>query len=152
MAQDPYAHVDEGIQRANDVLWEKIDGMLSSSERANVFIAICIFLAILCTLGLGYYLTRWPTSAGAAPAEVQAPASTHFFTCSDGKIIGAEFSQHSVHLALSDGRELMLPQTVSGSGARYANPDESFVFWNKGNSAFIEESGVQTYSDCVTES
>ena len=28
---------------------------------------------------------------------------------------------------------------MSGSGARYANKDESFVFWNKGNTAFITE-------------
>lgn len=54
---------------------------------------------------------------------------------------------------LSDGRSLSLPQVMSGSGARYANKDESFVFWNKGNTAFITEgaSGEETYSDCVTK-
>jgi len=43
-----------------------------------------------------------------------------------------------------------LPQARSGSGARYANGDESFVFWNKGDTAFIEEDGKTTYADCVT--
>jgi membrane-bound inhibitor of C-type lysozyme len=42
---------------------------------------------------------------------------------------------------------------LSGSGARYANKDESFVFWNKGDTAFITEgaSGEETYSDCVAQ-
>ncbi len=41
---------------------------------------------------------------------------------------------------------------MSGSGARYANKDETFVFWNKGDTAFITEgkNDNQTYSDCVT--
>ena len=47
-----------------------------------------------------------------------------------------------------DGRQLRLRQTISASGARYANEDESFVFWNKGNSAFIEENGKVLYSNC----
>ena len=56
-------------------------------------------------------------------------------------------------LKLSDGRSLSLPQVLSGSGARYANKDESFVFWNKGDTAFITEgaSGEETYSDCVAK-
>jgi membrane-bound inhibitor of C-type lysozyme len=46
-----------------------------------------------------------------------------------------------------------LPQVISGSGARYANADESFVFWNKGDTAFITEgpddNDNMTYKDCV---
>jgi membrane-bound inhibitor of C-type lysozyme len=39
---------------------------------------------------------------------------------------------------------------LSGSGARYANSDETFVFWNKGDTAFITEgNGKETYSGCV---
>jgi membrane-bound inhibitor of C-type lysozyme len=55
-----------------------------------------------------------------------------------------------VRLALSDGRKVTLPQAMSGSGARYANADESIVFWNKGNTAFIEEKGKTTYEGCAT--
>ena len=50
---------------------------------------------------------------------------------------------------LSDGRVLRLPQALSASGARYANAAESIVFWNKGNTAFIEEKGNTTYDGCV---
>jgi membrane-bound inhibitor of C-type lysozyme len=44
-----------------------------------------------------------------------------------------------------------LPQVISGSGARYANADESFVFWNKGDTAFVTEGSDDnmTYKDCV---
>ena len=52
-------------------------------------------------------------------------------------------------LVLSDGRVLRLPQALSASGARYANAAESIVFWNKGNTAFIEEKGKTTYDGCV---
>ena len=52
-------------------------------------------------------------------------------------------------LVLSDGRVLRLPQALSASDARYANAAESIVFWNKGNTAFIEEKGKTTYDGCV---
>lgn len=54
-----------------------------------------------------------------------------------------------VELVLGDGQEMTLPQTISASGIRYANQDESFVFWSKGNSAFIMENNIQTYSGCI---
>jgi len=84
----------------------------------------------------------------AAPREIRA-----HFSCSGDKTIDATFvvgNPASVRLALSDGRTLSLPQALSASGARYANGDESVVFWNKGNTAFIEEGGKTTYAGCAT--
>src|SRR5690349_923613 len=68
------------------------------------------------------------------------------FTCDAGKNISATFYQGaaiasstpgapptpggSVHLALSDGRTVDLPQTISADGARYASADGSVIFWN----------------------
>ena len=75
------------------------------------------------------------------------------FRCDAGRTVDAVFSngaQNSVSLALSDGRRLTLPQVMSGSGARYANASESVVFWNKGNTASIDENGKAGYSGCVT--
>ncbi|MEI7480174.1 MAG: DUF333 domain-containing protein [bacterium] len=46
---------------------------------------------------------------------------------------------------------MTLPQVISASGARYANTDESFVFWNKGDTAFVNEGDKQTYVDCNLE-
>ncbi len=75
------------------------------------------------------------------------------FACSGGQTIKASFyngSDSFVDLSLSDGRTLRVPQTISASGARYASADELFVFWNKGNTAFVEENGTTTFADCLT--
>ena len=86
------------------------------------------------------------TAAAAAPIRAQ-------FSCAGGKTIDAAFfnaAPSHVELVLSDGRRLTLPQAMSGSGARYASADERVVFWNKGDTAFIDEQGRQTYADCRT--
>jgi membrane-bound inhibitor of C-type lysozyme len=79
------------------------------------------------------------------------PTAKAKFTCHGGKTVMATFYSDSVKLKLSDGRSLTLPQAMSGSGARYANADESIVFWNKGDTAFITEGSAnkETYSGCV---
>jgi putative hemolysin len=92
---------------------------------------------------------------GSCTRQVVAAARTieAHFACAMGKSIDATFVDGpagSVRLALSDGRKLTLPQAMSGSGARYANADESVVFWNKGNTAFVEEKGKTTYEGCTT--
>jgi membrane-bound inhibitor of C-type lysozyme len=85
------------------------------------------------------------------PAYAEAPTATAKFACQAGKTIAATFYADAVELKLSDGRSLKLPQAMSASGARYANADESLVFWNKGDTAFITEGagGKETYSGCV---
>ena len=76
------------------------------------------------------------------------------FNCDDHKSLDATFdngTKPNVRLSLSDGRRGVLPQARSGSGARYANDDERIVFWNKGDTAFIEENGSTTYHGCVAK-
>lgn len=76
------------------------------------------------------------------------------FNCDKNKNITADFQTlplDQVSLALSDGRKLVLPHTRSADGARYANKDESVVFWNKGNGAFLEEKGKQTFAGCIAK-
>jgi membrane-bound inhibitor of C-type lysozyme len=87
--------------------------------------------------------------AGQALAET--PVASADFKCADGKSIAATFYASSVALKLSDGRSMTVPQAMSASGARYANKDETFVFWNKGDTAFVTEGkdGKETYSGCV---
>lgn len=79
------------------------------------------------------------------------PINSVKFSCADKKQIDAVFYKNLVHLELGHGETLYLPQTISASGARYASNDESFVFWNKGDTAFVTEGdpNVQTYKDCV---
>src|SRR5262245_30720708 len=85
-------------------------------------------------------------------AYATVPPAIATFKCESGKTIEAMFNGDKVELKLSDGRTLSLPQAMSASGARYANEDETFVFWNKGDTAFVTEGkdGKETYSGCVT--
>jgi len=96
-----------------------------------------------------YYAGSCTREAAVAPPPKSIRAR---FQCNEAKSIDATFvngAKSRVKLVLSDGRTLTLLQVRSGSGARYANASESIVFWNKGNTAFIEETGKMTYDSCV---
>lgn len=86
-------------------------------------------------------------------AAAEDPISQVKYACADDKSIEATYYPDKVELMLSDGREMTLPQTISGSGIRYADADESFVFWSKGNTAFATEDdpNTPTFADCVEE-
>lgn len=109
-------------------------------------LAIVIYVS---TFFLGFYLGQKIESFYCITSQAQI-INTAVFACPDNKAIYAEFTKNQVKLKLSDGRELTIPQVISASGARYANSDETFIFWNKGDGAFIEESGQTTYQDCTT--
>jgi membrane-bound inhibitor of C-type lysozyme len=98
------------------------------------------------------------------PGNVIATVS---YACDEGKTIAAIFYDgtstpgtatqppipgRSVRVSLSDGRTATLPQTISADGTRYANSDESFIFWAKGNGAFVMENNKQTYANCLDTS
>ena len=87
----------------------------------------------------------------AAPALAETPIATAIYKCEGNKGIEATYFPDSVDLMLTDGRSMELPQVISGSGARYANADESFVFWNKGDTAFVTEGSddAMTFKDCL---
>ena len=101
-----------------------------------------------------------------APAQVPQPIASVMYACNGGATISAAFYQGtstpatssdqpptpggSAQIALSDGRSMTLAQTISADGARYANSDESFVFWSKGNGALVLENGVEkNYVGCI---
>ena len=73
------------------------------------------------------------------------------FICSNKKTIQATFYTSNVSLKLSDGRSLTLSRAISASGARYVDPKNHIVFWNKGNTAFITENDSTTYKGCVVK-
>lgn len=112
--------------------------------RAIVVAFIILFVAIL-------ILAVWP-DVRRTPADNERKGdqiiATVTYQCADGKSVHAVYTANSVQLELSDLRALTLFQTVSASGARYANANESFVFWNKGNTAFIQENNILTFTDC----
>ena len=97
--------------------------------------------------------------------EVQ-PIATALYSCNGGKTITASYYQGaaapapaegqpptptgSVKLVFGDGQMMALAQTISADGGRYANADESFVFWNKGNGVMVLENGAEkNYVGCI---
>jgi membrane-bound inhibitor of C-type lysozyme len=132
---------------------------------------IAVILFVL-TFYIAFNLGKESAEIIQIPAPVQTiavvkPINTVSYSCDAGKKITAAFYQGeskpaisldqppipggSVALKLSDGRSMTLPQTISADGERYANKDESFVFWGKGNGAFITENNLNntTYNNCV---
>ncbi len=98
------------------------------------------------------------------------PPATILYACDAGKTITATFTEFAppiptndpnmpptpngtADIVLSDGRTLTLNRTLSADGIRYANADESFVFWNKGNGALVLENNVEkSYIGCIAVS
>ena len=88
------------------------------------------------------------------PAEVEvlvapagsyqiAPPATFFFEC-EGLDFTARHDPKGIYLFLP-GRTLLLPETPSGSGAKYT--DGETTFWSKGEEALLEAGG-KTYPKC----
>jgi membrane-bound inhibitor of C-type lysozyme len=138
------------------------------SKIASVVLFVLVFY-------VGFFLGKYKASVIAPDPEFTISASVKpinivAYTCNIGKVIIAKYYQGenkpavkpdqpptpggSVALSLSDGRSVTLAQTISADGARYADPDESFVFWSKGNGAFVTENNSKdtTYKNCVVAS
>lgn len=69
-------------------------------------------------------------------------------TYSDGTNTVVAFydnTNNTVTFSVNDTRENILPVAVSGSGARYANEDESLVFWEHQNELTVTKNGVEVF-------
>lgn len=124
--------------------------------RATIItIIIVVVLIILCLVAWVYRDTP-PLSKlfGTGTSLSGTPQATVLYLCDKGKTISASYYSNSVGLKLNDGSTMTLPHAVSADGARYANKDETFVFWSRGNTAFVQEgaSQAQTYSGCIAQS
>ena len=123
---------------------------------------IIIFIVIV-LVGLGWYFLARVFVSKAPTIKL---LNSVLYTCDQGKIINAEYYESdlktvvapgmpptptgSVKISLSDGRKMILPQTISASGVRYANTNESFIFWNKGNVVMILENNQEKdYKNCI---
>jgi membrane-bound inhibitor of C-type lysozyme len=86
-----------------------------------------------------------------SPASAADAIASVTYTCAGGKTIAATYYSDRVDLVLGDGRTMTLPQAMAASGIRYANADETFVFWSKGKTAFVTEGKAAdtTYADCA---
>lgn len=128
-----------------------------------IIIALVVIAAVIVFMA-GNGAQQSGTSGGTTPAVNSIEAK---YSCDAGKNITAMYMNattstttgNTVILTLSDGRTMTLPQTISADGARYSNGNpqvaegqpgaETFIFWSKGNGAFIEENGTTTYDNCL---
>jgi len=113
------------------------------NSQIKVIITIVILAVILFAITRVY-----------SPQVVQNPTDSTSeavsYSCNAGKSIVATYKDKEVGLKLSDGREMNLTQTVSADGVRYANTDESFVFWSKGDGALVLENNVEkSFIGCI---
>ena len=132
-----------------------------------------ILLLALLVVVVGGVWVWWHHHSALTSVSSNNPVATVTFACEGNKSITASFYTGNpapqpapggpptptgrVEVSLSDGRQLSLPQTISADGGRYSNGNpqvagsETFVFWEKGNGAFVEEGANQqeTYSGCV---
>lgn len=107
-----------------------------------------ILFAVMILLAIYFKITEPETTDDSKPKE-NTLINKVSFVCNDQKSIQAKFFKQNVTLDLSDGRHKSLSQTVSASGARYADADGSFVFWNKGDTAFVDEKDERTFDSCI---
>ena len=144
------------------------------SHKKVLLILLGITVLVIVLVAGGYFLFNNLNSSGSDSGDpglsaeeedkisaepTRTPSAKANFTCADDKTIEVTFFNEgdfpSADLVLKDGSTattITLYQVESGSGAKYANTDESMVFWNTGNEAFVEENGEETYSNCVENS
>ena len=97
------------------------------------------------------------------------PITTETYTCDNEKTITATYYKGipmptptpgeppvltgKVDISLDGNTHLTLFQTISASGIRYANKNESLVFWNKGNEALIMRDNEMdpVYTHCTSQ-
>ena len=119
------------------IIWTKVTAL-------SQIVAIILFVVIFF---VGFFVGKKYENT----SILGVPINSVVFSCADNKSIQAAFYKNSVHIEAASLGSLYLPQTISASGARYANDDESIVFWNKGNTAFITQGNQNeaTFKDCV---
>lgn len=84
--------------------------------------------------GISGWAAGWHLAEGTSPPPV-------VFAC-DGveEPVTATFAADQAHVDVG-GDRLILSQVPAASGARYANAEETAVFWTKGREALLERSG-----------
>lgn len=110
-------------------------------------------LAIVAIFGIIFVWHKGQGNVVNAPETSPTPTPIKVtYVCPNGDEIPASFDNTAgtVTFTLPGGEPTTLPHAMSADGARYANSDESLVFWNVGDSVMIEQNGVTTYQNCST--
>jgi membrane-bound inhibitor of C-type lysozyme len=120
---------------------------------------VLIIIVVILIMAGGLYFVLAPKAS--APVTISTSAHTLSvgansvnYSCKVGTL-EATYINNSVQLALSDGRDMTLPQVMSGSGIKYesiavpGSAGTDIIFSSKGNDAFLTENGKITYDNCV---
>lgn len=80
------------------------------------------------------------------PQSTQQDIQTLHYACGTLPLtVQVDNSKEEVSMIL-DGKQLTLKQQIAASGARYS--DGQYVFWSKGNTAFVERNDKVIIDDC----
>lgn len=112
---------------------------------------IISWILVLAVIGFAVFaISNSSKVANEEPAE-ETPKiiSTAVFMDEKGDTVPVLFYEGAVLFNTKNVGDLVLPQTISASGARYANDDESVVFWNKGDSVTITKDGQEIFNGTV---
>ena len=123
-----------------------------------------IGLVAILILIVGWY---WLRGTEVATEIEDAPIATATYQCDGGAMITAAYFEGppapatapgqpptptgSAQVSLDGGATMTtLQQTISADGVRYANADESFVFWSKGDEALVMRNNAMDlgYTNC----
>lgn len=129
------------------------------------------FTATVRAVGDGKWLISefmgYPPTGGGEPAATLQKSVT--YRCDGAKTIAADYyvgpavpapmpneppvPTGSVKVAIGEEPTTTLMQTISADGVRYANADESLVFWSKGNEALVMRNNVMdpAYANCTEQ-
>ncbi|MFA5841737.1 MAG: MliC family protein [Candidatus Paceibacterota bacterium] len=129
----------------------------------NKYQSIIFFLAA--AVFVGWLLLRDVENIPLPTANI--PIATVLYLCDGEKTLSAAYYKGpeapvpdpgeppmptgSIELSIDGQASSTLAQTISVSGIRYANPDESLVFWSKGDSVLIMRNNSMDldYTNCV---
>ncbi len=125
-----------------------------------------LFLSMTAAASLNRPAMLLPVEENGAVTTQTSQAPSVTYACDGGKTINATFIEGAtppppqpgqppvmtgnVNLVFGDGTRMSLPRTLSADGLRYANADESFVFWSKGQTAMVLQNGAEKdFTNCV---
>src|SRR3989339_1364701 len=89
-------------------------------------VAIVLFVVVFC---VGFIIGRKFENKYVLGDKIASAK----FLCLEDKTIYTDFYKDMVHIDAGVKNATYLRQTISASGARYANSDDSVIFWNKGD-------------------
>jgi len=144
---------------------------MKTMKKSYKIIIICAIVIILIGVGIWIYSSQPKstsdnkTTANSDVGEGLVLINHINYLCKDDKTVEAYFYQGpevsslpgeppvatgKAKIILSDGRNLVLNQSIAADGVRYTNEDESFIFWTKGPTALVLENNEQkNYQDCM---